>query len=225
VSAKNPEPKGSGTQDEATSMNTDHPMHAAETKAWATVEAFKAHYAQWHPDEGSDALWNEHLIGMLKARRCRCEDMLQAVAEEISGTREFTALGLLLLGCRFSVEGVKACHDGRPADAWPYVVEAAYIAGTLAGDKNAGGAPGYVMPIASVRDIGRLGGKAAHAETDAMSAEVRAWCEQRLSEYSSLNQLCDGVIGARLNAAKRDTVRGWLTKWAKDWRAAGLWTH
>ena len=58
---------------------------------------------------------------------------------------------------------------------------------------------------------------------------TRAWCETHLDQYEGkgkgkgLNAMTDGVIAAKLGHVTRTTVRGWLTEWAKLWRAEGRW--
>lgn len=147
------------------------------------------------------------------------DTMLATMLRDEESGKALTAVAALRLALAYATRAKLLDEQGGYLLAWSYVVDCTYIVGRLSGGTLA---PGDSF---SAVDAGRLGGKASHVETDAMAAEVRTWCEQRLAQYSSLNKLRDGVIAERLNAAKADTVRGWLTNWAKEWRAAGLWPH
>lgn len=204
----------------------DDAPHPVAMAAWAAIAGFKATYSAWYPAKHPDALFHEHVQYMLADDTCTSDQMLHAFGE----AQEFTAERLLLIGVAFACKAVQLCSVGKPDAAWPLALEAAYINGLMRGSspaRQAEPADATRYALMTAADAGRRGGLAAQAEDRGMKADVRGWCEEpgRLAQFASLNKLRDAVVQARLNAASAKTVRGWLTEFAKEWRAAGLWVH
>ena len=75
--------------------------------------------------------------------------------------------------------------------------------------------------------IGAKGRQDAVQAAMAAQQTVKAWCEGKLDEYSSLNSMADDAHAARLEGVtqSRSSIRAWIGTFAIEWRNQGRWSR
>jgi hypothetical protein len=109
-----------------------------EQTARSVLRTFKGQYAELHPGTGPDGL-DAIVVAMLADPNTSGTTMRERFTEAESSRNLPAPVDVLLCGCAFAVQAIKACRIQRPGLAWVLLSQAMYFAGCVQGVMDPGG--------------------------------------------------------------------------------------
>lgn len=135
------------------------------------------------------------------------DEALRQWQEELQGGRP-SAYHAMTLAAQYAVDAVREQHAGSIALGWVAIGEAHYWRGRAT---ELGGE--LLMPDRA-SEIGRKGGRAAHAEDYMLAKEIATWCEEHKAEFRNLTQFTR--LAAKHFPGPESTLRVHIGVWRAD---------
>jgi hypothetical protein len=124
--------------------------------------------------------------------------------------------------CAYGLLARRVARAGDDDSAWLQVARGNRLLGHAEATFKCATSPGWMSKV-----IARKGREGAIQTSVAAQQTVRTWCEGKLDQYASLNEMADDAHAAQLDGVtqSRSRIREWIGTYAIDWRNRGLWTR